>query len=113
MEIGKVRVEGISVDAQTRCAHYHGPTDVIAIRFACCGRWFPCFECHAALAGHEAKVWPFERFSEKAVLCGSCGRELSVEEYFTCGNTCPSCSHAFNPGCANHYHLYFELEKSD
>jgi uncharacterized CHY-type Zn-finger protein len=26
-----------------------------------------------------------------------------------CDSICPRCAGAFNPGCANHYHLYFEV----
>ena len=53
-------VQGIDVDAQTRCAHWQGPMDVIALRMKCCGAWFPCFECHAALAitPRRSGHWP-------------------------------------------------------
>lgn len=98
---------GVDVDAETRCRHYHGETDIIAIKFKCCGRWFPCFECHAAVADHEPQVWPIEKRGESAILCGVCGQQLSINEYFACNSTCPKCESKFNPGCANHYHLYF------
>lgn len=107
--IGGVLVEGIEVDPQTRCVHFHGPTDIIAIKFACCGRWFPCYECHAAVATHDVDVWPKEQSEEKAILCGACGGELSIKEYLACGFKCPICLGDFNSGCANHRHLYFEL----
>jgi uncharacterized CHY-type Zn-finger protein len=109
--IGNVRVEGLSVDPQTRCAHYRGPTDIIAIKFACCGRWFPCFECHAEVAGHDAEVWPTAKFGERAILCGVCGGELIIEEYLACDALCPTCGSEFNPRCSLHYHLYFETEQ--
>lgn len=98
---------GVDVDAETRCRHYHGETDIIAIKFKCCGRWFPCFECHAAATDHEPQVWPIEKRGESAILCGVCGQQLSINEYFACNSTCPKCESKFNPGCANHYHLYF------
>jgi uncharacterized CHY-type Zn-finger protein len=41
-----MRVLGGVVDDQTRCVHYHGPTDVIAMRFKCCDAYFPCLRCH-------------------------------------------------------------------
>lgn len=41
-----VQVYGAVVDAQTRCAHYATALDVIAIRFFCCGQYFPCHLCH-------------------------------------------------------------------
>jgi uncharacterized CHY-type Zn-finger protein len=28
-------VRGINLDPQTRCEHYHGPTDIIAIKMKC------------------------------------------------------------------------------
>lgn len=101
------QIYGEDVDRQTRCAHYHSELDIIAIKFNCCGKWYPCFECHAAAADHAAQVWPREKFDEPAVLCGSCGYQLTVRQYLDCQSRCPECEAAFNPGCAKHYHLYF------
>ncbi|MDQ0428028.1 putative CHY-type Zn-finger protein [Planomicrobium stackebrandtii] len=101
-------VKGISVDAETRCAHYHSSIDRIAIKFFCCQEYFPCFECHEAAGCGKPQVWPKEQFHEKAVLCGTCGHELSVDGYLACASTCPVCSSPFNPGCTLHKHLYFE-----
>lgn len=101
-------VHGVDIDAETRCAHWHSPLDIIAIKFKCCGRWYPCFECHSELAGHSASVWPKGEFVERAILCGACGTKLSIDEYSTCDSTCPTCKASFNPGCSNHFHLYFE-----
>ena len=103
-------MHGIDVDAETRCAHWHSPLDIVAIKFKCCGRWHPCFDCHAETADHEAAVWPPEEFGEEAILCGVCGRRLTIDEYFTSASACPACSSPFNPGCAKHFHLYFETE---
>ncbi len=101
-------IHGIEIDAETRCLHWHSPLDIIALRFKCCERWYPCFDCHAAVADHEPLVWPRDEFDEKAVLCGSCGEQISIEDYLAGGSECPKCVSAFNPGCAKHYHLYFE-----
>lgn len=108
MKIHNVDVKGVGVDDQTRCAHYPGETDIIAIKFACCEKWFPCYECHAELAGHVSRVWPNEQFDTPAILCGACGHELTVREYLDCKSTCPRCRQGFNPRCASHRHLYFE-----
>ncbi|GMA49657.1 hypothetical protein GCM10025857_10140 [Alicyclobacillus contaminans] len=112
MKIHGVDVAGRLVDGETRCVHYHTDRDIIAIKFACCGTYYPCYECHAETADHEAMPWPKERFDERAVLCGHCGRELSVREYLACGYRCPACDAAFNPGCKRHYPLYFGIESS-
>ncbi|WP_227261047.1 CHY zinc finger protein [Salarchaeum japonicum] len=101
-------VYGVGVGPETRCAHYDSAVDVIAIRFACCGEYYPCYECHESVADHEAAVW--EDASARAVLCGVCGRELTVGEYLDCENTCPGCGAAFNPGCRRHYDRYFAAD---
>ena len=101
-------VKGVSLDAETRCGHYHSPLDIIAIRMWCCGEYHACRECHDELADHPAAVVPVAAWDQPAVLCGACAAELSVRAYLDSGNRCPSCKAPFNPGCANHYHLYFE-----
>lgn len=102
-------VFGVEVDSQTRCAHWNGPLDVIAIRFFCCGRWFPCYQCHSEFVDHEAVPLPFDKRDQPAaVLCGVCGHVMSANEYLGCDSRCPACDAGFNPGCEKHYHLYFE-----
>lgn len=106
-------VHGLAVTPLTQCAHWHSARDVIAIKHKCCGTYYACISCHAALANHAPAVWPLreQRGPARAVLCGRCGREWTVEEYLGCGNVCPgeACGAAFNPGCAGHYELYFEM----
>jgi uncharacterized CHY-type Zn-finger protein len=103
-------VHGLEVTRLTQCAHWHSDRDIIAIRHKCCGRYYACISCHEALAQHEPAVWPRNERDAKAILCGNCRGELSIDEYLSCGSTCPTCKAAFNPGCANHYDLYFEME---
>lgn len=106
------QVAGIDLDAETRCAHYHSALDIVAIKMKCCGVYFACKECHDALADHAAEVWPRSEWDRDAVLCGACGCELTVRQYLDCSNQCPHCASPFNPGCRNHYHFYFEVEKA-
>jgi uncharacterized CHY-type Zn-finger protein len=98
---------GLDLDPQTRCAHWHGPLDVIALKMRCCGAYYACRECHDALAGHPARVWPKAEWDQPAVLCGACGTELSIRAYLACASQCPVCGAGFNPGCYMHRHLYF------
>lgn len=103
-------VIGVDVDAQTRCAHYKSEFDIIAIKFKCCGRYFPCYECHAELENHRPQTWAKSGFGANAILCGGCGHQLKIIEYLKCNSICPRCNSKFNPGCAKHYHLYFERQ---
>jgi uncharacterized CHY-type Zn-finger protein len=102
-----VPLRGVRVDSATRCRHYDGPTDVIAIRFACCDVYYPCFRCHRAVTDHAPTRWPKARRHEAAVLCGACGTTMSAARYLESGPTCPHCGTAFNPGCAAHHDRYF------
>jgi uncharacterized CHY-type Zn-finger protein len=101
-------VRGVGVGPETRCAHYDGDRDVIAIRFPCCGVYYPCFRCHEAVADHDAERWSADAFDRDAVLCGVCGVEYSVAAYLDADHECPACGAAFNPGCADHHDRYFE-----
>jgi uncharacterized CHY-type Zn-finger protein len=102
-------VHGSGVDAQTRCSHYKSDLDVIAIKFKCCGDWFPCYECHAECVSHPAQVWNSDEHDAHAILCGVCGHQLTIAEYLGCDTVCPNCRNNFNPKCADHYDLYFEV----
>lgn len=107
-----VPLRGVGVDGQTRCAHYAGPTDVVALRFACCDAFYPCHRCHDATVGHPAEVWPRARFDEPSVLCGVCQATMTWPAYRAAADACPACGAAFNPGCVAHAHHYAEAERS-
>lgn len=103
-------VRGIKLDENTRCAHYHSPLDVVAIKFKCCpGVFYACYKCHEELADHAVQVWSEEERDAKAILCGACNTELSIKAYLECGAICPACGAPFNPACDKHYELYFEM----
>lgn len=107
-----VEVVGIGVDPATRCSHYAGSTDIVAIRFKCCDTFYPCIECHRALADHEPQVWPIAEHGEEAVLCGVCGAVLGIADYLNGDSSCPRCTTGFNPGCKLHHYLYFESPRA-
>ena len=100
-------VKGVRLDAQTRCAHYHSPLDVIAIKMACCRTYYACKDCHEEVADHPLHTWPQAQWDEPAILCGLCMHQLTISQYMGCGSTCPNCQAGFNPGCRNHFHFYF------
>lgn len=102
------QVKGVELDKHTRCKHYHSTKDIIAIKFKCCDTFYACYSCHQELADHKAQKWRKQEYHEKAILCGKCGEKHSIEAYMNSHFSCPSCHAAFNPGCENHYSLYFE-----
>jgi uncharacterized CHY-type Zn-finger protein len=99
-------VRGKTIDSQTRCVHYRTRLDIIAIKFRCCGEYYPCHLCHEECAGHPSTRWRLDEYDHKAILCGACSTELTIAEY-RAAEECPSCSATFNPRCALHAHLYF------
>ncbi|WP_322479310.1 LysR substrate-binding domain-containing protein [Nesterenkonia sp. HG001] len=101
-------VAGPVVDDETRCVHYASALDVVAIRFHCCGRWYPCLHCHAGAEDHSVLPWPADRHDAEALLCGVCRRRFSIAEYLQVEG-CTGCGAAFNPGCSRHHPVYFEM----
>ncbi|TDL96597.1 CHY zinc finger protein [Macrococcus carouselicus] len=104
-----IEVKGAVVDHETRCIHYHSELDIIAIKFKCCGHYYPCYQCHNDAEDHDIERWPLEQFDTKAVLCGSCQYELAISEYMK-AKSCPACAACFNEGCSKHYPIYFKTE---
>ncbi len=94
------------------CVHWRSPRDVVAIRFHCCGRTYPCLHCHDEAEDHRIVPWPRELFDTgDAVLCRACGHWMTVHAYLDSGSACPACGASFNPGCSLHAHLYFDIDR--
>jgi uncharacterized CHY-type Zn-finger protein len=108
--IGGILVKGKVIDNQTRCSHWHSDLDIIALKFKCCNTYYPCYSCHAEDVDHEATTWEIVERDQKAILCGVCGKELTINEYMGSNNICPNCQSLFNPNCKKHYDLYFTME---
>jgi uncharacterized CHY-type Zn-finger protein len=107
-ENGKIIIKGKVIDDNTRCVHYHSPLDTIAIKFKCCGHYYPCYFCHREEADHAATIWRKTELDERAILCGVCSTAMTIAAYKVCNYQCPFCNASFNPKCADHDHLYFE-----
>lgn len=104
-------VYGPIVDNQTRCKHYHDQKDIIAIKFKCCQKYYPCYQCHEECEDHPISVWGKDEFDELAILCGVCKTEHTINQYLNT-KQCLYCKSSFNEGCQQHYHLYFDYEAS-
>jgi len=107
---GGVRVWGIGLESGG-CIHYRSEKDVIAIRMKCCQKFYACIQCHREMETHPAQPYSSAEFETRAVLCRKCGALLTIRAYLTCNFRCRGCGTAFNPGCQNHYHYYFQLEE--
>jgi uncharacterized CHY-type Zn-finger protein len=103
-----IKIHGKTIDTETRCVHYHSRLDIIAIKFKCCNKYYPCYLCHNEIEKHEAKTWLKEEFYQKAIYCGSCKNELTITSYLSNSYRCPSCAADFNPNCHLHHDLYFQ-----
>ena len=104
-----MKVYGHIIDNQTRCKHYATDKDIIAIKFKCCNKYYPCYKCHNECESHTISVWNKEEFNELAILCGVCKTEQPINLYMDNGK-CINCNSIFNDGCKKHYHLYFEFK---
>lgn len=80
----------------------------MAFRFRCCGDWYPCRACHDENVDHATDVWRPGELDEQAVLCGACDATMTIDAYLACQHRCPSCGASFNPGCMDHWDLYFD-----
>jgi uncharacterized CHY-type Zn-finger protein len=104
-----VKIHGALVDEHTRCIHYRTALDIVAINFKCCDRYYACHLCHAESESHHASRWEMTDLRQPAVICGNCRDVLEIGQYLSCDFACPTCGSQFNPGCASHYDLYFNL----
>jgi len=107
-----IAVKGTDIRAgQPGCGHWRTERDVVAIKFPCCGEFYACHDCHTVCADHPPEIWPQDSWaSEKAILCRACNTVLTIADYMAADSICPHCGAAFNPGCKNHWHLYFDTE---
>lgn len=98
--------KGINVDKEGRCAHYNKFEDIVSYQFPNDNAFYPCHKCYEVIHHHLPKQKYTLDSEYEAVLCGHCNTTIPVNKYIG-SDECPRCNHPFNPGCKNHYHLYF------
>lgn len=106
-----MRVYGATLDEETRCVHFSGEHDIVAILVPCCSRYYPCFRCHDEDADHRLERWPRSTWNEPAILCGACSATLTIATYLE-ANHCPDCAAGFSPDLAMHAPHYFDAERT-
>lgn len=74
-----IKIHGIGLDKAGRCTHYHTQLDIAALLCAKCRKYYACYSCHDELEDHSfVATTPEEAYP---VLCGNCGRKLTLQEY--------------------------------
>ncbi len=100
-------IYGDLIDEETRCLHYQGEKDVIALKCYACRRYYPCYHCHDKYETHAYAAYPVYLRADKVVFCGVCKEELRIADYRAGGSSCFSCHADFNPNCRLHESIYF------
>ena len=104
-----IKAYGKLVDEETRCIHYHGKNDIIALQCYKCKKYYACYKCHDGIESHPFSPYPISLSDDFPILCGVCKNLLTYQEYHNHTN-CPYCLSDFNPGCQNHHDYYFKSE---
>lgn len=105
-----VSIHGAWIDHNTRCKHWNLELDIIALKFKCCGKYYPCYLCHAEYNDHEPRRWLGSDLSlVPMVVCGVCYHEYTYTEYATLEYSCDKCLSKFNPKCSLHMDYYVDL----
>ena len=101
------QINGLLVDDQSRCQHYHSTLDIVALKCFECQKYYACYQCHDSLEEHSFRAYPCQLKQDKVLICGVCRHEMTIEEYQE-AVACPNCHSVFNPACSKHYDIYFE-----
>ena len=93
------------------CPHWHSVKDVVALKCPCHGDFHPCLLCHEDKYARAPERWKKELWEdEEAILCRMCGTSMTIGDYMRGNSACPECNAGFNPGCKDHWHLYFVMD---
>ena len=103
-----VQAQGLLVDHESRCVHYHSDKDIVALQCYECKKYYACYQCHNEHEAHPIQRWSVDEFDQRVVMCGVCKHQMSINEYMMV-ESCPRCQSHFNHRCKFHYHLYFEI----
>lgn len=57
------QAQGLLVDDEGRCVHYHGEKDIVSLQCYECKKYYACYQCHNAIETHVFRpiLWRFLR----------------------------------------------------
>src|SRR5699024_7970441 len=99
---------GKLMDIETRCKSYVSVKDFMEIKFYRCNTFYTFFTGDREQVNHALGNCPKEKFNTKAILCGVCRTEMTIETYMN-HNACPECGSVYNENCQLHYPIYFDV----
>lgn len=92
------------------CVHWKSEKDVVALLCPCHREFYLCLLCHKDKYGVAPERWKRDLWEcEKAILCRVCEYKMTIEDYMACDSSCTKCGAEFNPGCKDHWPLYFDM----
>ena len=47
------KINGLLVDDESRCQHYHTELDIVALKCFQCQKYYACYQCHDSLEDHK------------------------------------------------------------
>ena len=93
------KINGLLVDNESRCQHYHSPLDIVALKCYDCQKYYACYQCHDHIEDHRFRAYPCHIRQDKVVICGVCLHEMTIENYQK-SISCSHCHSRFNPACS-------------
>ncbi|SQA00231.1 zinc finger protein [Staphylococcus aureus] len=102
------KVYGSLIDTETRCRIILPKKILLQLNLNVVINTIHAISAIMSLKKHAIKRWSEPSFNEKAILCGVCKHELTINEYMMV-ERCPNCQSRFNNRCKYHYHIYFEI----
>ena len=75
------QAQGLLVDDEGRCVHYHGEKDIVSLQCYECKKYYACYRCHNAIETHVFSPYPLALSEDRPILCGACKRTMTFQEY--------------------------------
>ena len=47
-----IQAQGLLVDDESRCVHYHSEKDIVSLQCYECKKYYACYQCHNTMETH-------------------------------------------------------------